>query len=383
MTPPYQVAVYYFPNYHPDPRNARVHGPGWTEWELIRSARPRFPGHRQPRLPMWGFGDESDPSVMARKIAAAADHGIDAFIFDWYWYDDGPFLERGLERGFLGAPNNQRLKFAIMWANHDWLDIHPARLRECQDGSQTLLYPGTITRATFETAVQHVIENYFKHPSYWTLQGAPYFSIYDLPALVRCLGGFEATREALAWFRATTKAAGFPDLHLNQVFWSQGVLPGEGAQRSPAELLEGLGFNSLTSYVWIHHVPLTDFPAMDYTRVGRAYMRYWQSIEAATRLPYFPNATMGWDSSPRTLQTDAFLNAGYPFTPCLVNNPPAAFKRSLQAIKKRMDQNPASALRVLTINSWNEWTEGSYLEPDDTNGMGYLEAIRDVFGSPH
>jgi hypothetical protein len=27
---------------------------------------------------------------MAQKIAAAADHGIDAFIFDWYYYDDGP-----------------------------------------------------------------------------------------------------------------------------------------------------------------------------------------------------------------------------------------------------------------------------------------------------
>ncbi|MBL8995486.1 MAG: glycoside hydrolase family 99-like domain-containing protein, partial [Spirochaetia bacterium] len=32
-------------------------------------------------------------------------------------------------------------------------------------------------------------------------------------------------------------------------------------------------------------------------------------------------------------------------------------------------------------NAWNEWTEGSYLEPDTKNKMGYLEAIRDVFHS--
>jgi hypothetical protein len=26
---------------------------------------------------------------MARKIDAAADHGIGVFLFDWYMYDDG------------------------------------------------------------------------------------------------------------------------------------------------------------------------------------------------------------------------------------------------------------------------------------------------------
>ena len=34
---------------------------------------------------------------------------------------------------------------------------------------------------------------------------------------------------------------------------------------------------------------------------------------------------------------------------------------------------------LITINSWNEWTETSYLEPDTKYGYGYLEAIKDVF----
>ena len=35
--------------------------------------------------------------------------------------------------------------------------------------------------------------------------------------------------------------------------------------------------------------------------------------------------------------------------------------------------------RFITINSWNEWGEGSYLEPDTERGMEYLDALRAVF----
>jgi hypothetical protein len=44
-----------------------------------------------------------------------------------------------------------------------------------------------------------------------------------------------------------------------------------------------------------------------------------------------------------------------------------------------VDKHPASR-RTITINSWNEWVEGSYLEPDTETGTKYLDAIREVFG---
>jgi hypothetical protein len=40
----------------------------------------------------------------------------------------------------------------------------------------------------------------------------------------------------------------------------------------------------------------------------------------------------------------------------------------------------AGVPKVLTINSWNEWTEGSHLEPEARYGVDYLNAIRNVFG---
>ncbi len=380
MSKKYQVVVYYFPNYHHDKQNELVHGAGWNEWELVRHALPRFPGHRQPRIPLWGYEDEADPSVMARKIETAAEYGIDCFLFDWYWYEQGPYLERGLDHGFLKAPNNQRLKFAIHWANHDWIDIHPASYYHCTHNDHTVLYPGKISRKAFKNLVAYVIQNYFKHPSYWLIDGAPYFSIYDLASLLRSLGGIQEAAEALAYFRTETKSAGFPDLHLNQILWNAAVLPGEKAIENPNELLEKLGFNSFTSYVWIHHVLLDTFPETEFQTVFQKYMEYWSRITQEISLPYFPNASVGWDSSPRTLQSDNFSNLGYPFTPCIANNTPDRFAQALQEIKKEMD---ARDTRILTVNSWNEWTEGSYLEPDTMNGMGYLEAIRDVFGIHH
>lgn len=373
MASEFQVGVYYFPNYHVDPRNEQVHGAGWTEWELVKTARPRFPGHRQPRVPTWGYLDEADPEVMAMKIDAAADHGVDFWIFDWYWFDDGPYLERCLEQGYLNAPNNERVKFCCMWANHNWIDIHPAKLRD----PRNLLYPGKVTPETFARMTDHIVQTYFTHPAHFTVEGCPYFSVYELSKLMESFGGVAETRKALDGFRAKTVAAGLPGLHLNAVLWGQPVLPGEQAPPDPWKLLADLGFDSFTSYVWIHHAGMPDFPETPYQFIQDRYLEYWDLAERESNLPYFPNVSMGWDSSPRTVQSDSFENAGYPFTPSLSGNTPEAFKGALETARTRM--NAPGRQRILTINAWNEWTEGSYLEPDTHDGMGYLEAIRDVF----
>lgn len=371
----YDVSVFYFPNYHVDPRNEAAHGAGWTEWELVKRAGPKFPGHAQPKVPLWGYEDESDPAVMARKINAAANHGIRQFIFDWYWYDDGPFLNRCLEEGFLAAPNADRLQFSLMWANHAWTDIHPRKAY----GEPPTLYRGVVTPETFETVTDYVIQTYFRHPSYYKINGCPFFSLYELMTLMRGLGGAEATRQALRRFREKTKAAGFPDLHLNAIVWGVQILPGEEAIQDPAQLLTALGFDSVTSYVWIHHVPLTQFPETPYDRVMDEAEKHWSVAQAEYPLPYFPNVTMGWDSSPRTVQSDVFQNIGYPFMPMLSGNTPERFREGLARAKAFLDIQ-GTGPRLLTINAWNEWTEGSYLEPDTVHGWGYLEAIRDVFG---
>ena len=372
--PSLTVASYYFGNYHPgDPRNELNKGPGWSEWELVKAAKPRFPGHAQPKVPLWGYTDESDPKAMEQKIAAAADHGIDAFIFDWYYYDDGPFLDRPVDRGFLGARNNARLKFSFMWANHDWIELHPYK----KGAPQKVLYPGRVTPATFEKICTLLIRNYFSHPSYWRIDGQPYFSVYDLSKLVASFGSTSATRAALDVFRSRAKAAGLPGVHLNAVAWGRPILPGEKVPTDIARLVRDLGFDSVTSYVWIHHVPLPRLQT-EYDEVREQYFAYWAKAQQMFSVPFFPNVTMGWDSSPRARQEDAYGNFGYPFMHTISGNTPERFRETLRLAKERM-LTEKTGPRILNINCWNEWTEGSYLEPDTVHGMKYLEAVRDVF----
>ncbi len=353
MPSEHQVAIYYFPNWH---RQLGSNAEDFGEWGRLKAAKPRFAGHAQPKVPLWGYEDESDPNVMARKIDAAAEHGVDTFIFDWYFNDNGTHLERPLNEGYLKAKNNHRVKFALMWANHD---LGQAK--------------GAVPRSTFDKVVAHVVKDYMTHPSYWKIDGKAYFSIYEISTFIQGLGGIEEARKSLDLFREAAKAAGLAGVHLNIVDWQL------ARRQDAATLLKSLSADSVTAYVWVHHVPLKDFPETDYGYVQEQYFQHYDKAQPRYGVPYHPNVTMGWDATPRMRPDEPHDNRGYPNMATMKGNTPTRFKQALQAAKDRVTKLPPSQ-RIVTVNAWNEWTEGSYLEPDTVNKMAYLEAIREVFG---
>lgn len=368
------VAAYYFPNYHTDDsRNTAQKGKGWSEWELVKQAQPRFANHKQPLVPAWGYTDEKKPEVMEQKINAAVDHGVNCFIFDWYMFQDGPFLNQCIDSGFLRAANKDKIDFAIMWANHDWVDIHPYT----RDTEQRLLYPGKVSPERFEEIGDLLIKQYFTQPNYLKVNGEPYFSVYDVQKFVEGFGSMEKTKEAMDRLREKAKAAGLKGVHWNLVAWGNPILPVEKAPSNTPELISRLGFNSATSYVWIHHVVLPETQT-DYGYVQDKYMEHWDKAKVEYGVPYFPNVTMGWDASPRGDLKSEWANVGYPFMNTIGNNTPENFKKALQLTKDKVLAD-STALKFININCWNEWTEGSYLEPDTVNGMKYLEAVKAVF----
>jgi hypothetical protein len=116
----YSVAAYIWPSCHDEKMSHEaLWGEGIGEWEIIKKGDPRFDGHYQPRIPLWGYVMDDDPVAWEQKINAATDHGVNVFIFDWYWYDGKPYLEETVDSGFLKAGNNKKMKFYLMWANHD------------------------------------------------------------------------------------------------------------------------------------------------------------------------------------------------------------------------------------------------------------------------
>ena len=134
----------------------------------------------------------------------------------------------------------------------------------------------------------------------------------------------------------------------------------------------------MTSYVWIHYVSLPK-QQTGYNYVRDRYFEYWARAATNYGVPYIPNVTMGWDPSPRADQSQAYGNFGYPFMNIIQDNTPENFQAALEMAKQRL-LTETNGLRILNLNCWNEWTEGSYLEPDTVHGFQYLDAVKNVFG---
>jgi hypothetical protein len=83
-----------------------------------------------------------------------------------------------------------------MWANHDWLNIFPAR----SNNQPAVLAPGHVSLAEFERMTDYIVERYFSRPNYLTINGEPYFSIYELSSFIAGLGGLDVTHTALSVF---------------------------------------------------------------------------------------------------------------------------------------------------------------------------------------
>jgi len=366
-TDQYDVAAFYWPAYHPDPRFKDIHvfPDGKVEWEAIYKAKPKFAGHEVPKVPLWGYEDETNPVVMGKKIATAVEHGVNVMIFDWYWYDNKPFLEDALNKGFLKATNCNDMRFSLMWANHD----HSSYLDPANPDKSKIYWYGGISREIFEGMVDHIIKDYFKQPNYYKINGEPVFSIYELSTFIKGIGGSEKAKAALDYFRKKTKEAGFPDLHLQAILWGNipstlKDVPGDPIETQNSTL-EYFGFKSMTNYQWCHFVQ----PSGDYTPWGEKAMEKWAEWDTTFKIPYCPHVSIGWDCNPRFPDKRQDL---------IINNKPEYFKAYLQKAKEYIDKHPGQP-KLITINAWNEWAEGSYLEPDAAHGMSYLEAVNEVF----
>lgn len=124
-----------------------------------------------------------------------------------------------------------------------------------------------------------------------------------------------------------------------------------------------MGFNSVAMY----NMGGTN---EDYIVYGTNSIEIREQMDAILDVPVFPCVSIGWDDTPRFPAKGMNDVVHY-------HNTPQSFATLLAKAKKYADSHPEQP-RLITINAWNEWVEGSYLLPDMLNGFGYLEAVKEV-----
>jgi hypothetical protein len=276
---------------------------------------------------------------------------VDGWLIDWYWHEGTQFYHEQLEHGFLKAENRSKLKFAVMWANHDWKNVYPAR----SPNQAAILLPQTHTLADFENVPNYCAEHYFSQPNYLLIDGAPLFALFDAEKVVSQLG-VDGLRRALQLMRDRGQKLGFAKLHLQ-------VCGGYGRYK---QQLHELGFDSATTYGtfgWTYgSKPASS--RLPYGVGASEAIASWRANRDSMRTAFFPCCTVGWDDSPRFEE----------FSSIAIDRTPDQFERLVRAARHFIAT--ASHAKTIYIDAWNEWTEDCVLLPDTYWGYSYLEALR-------
>ncbi len=354
-----RLAAYVYPGWHPTPERDASFYPGFTEWDLVEQATPRFPGHAQPRLPAWGRYDDRDPAAVGRRVALAAAHGVDALVHGFFWCRGKRVFQEALDEGYLGSPEGRALPFAVMWANR-----MPRRVRPVRRADRPVIDPSRLVPTDvddFVALVAYLAERYFARPNYLTVDGLPYFSIFDSTFFLRELGLADA-RRAVAAARAWLRASGFPGMHLAAIEPAAAVV---GA-------VKDVGFDSVTNYVLL---PDWKGPYLqDYATCAARRAGEWDAIARAAGLPYHPSVSPGWDATPRGADFGEARPDKYPWSPVVVGEHPDRFR---EALGRAVDFAGRRDAPLVFIASLNEWSEGHMIEPDTRFELGWLRAVRD------
>jgi hypothetical protein len=342
-----QVLAFYLPQFHHVPENDAWHDRGFTEWSVVASSHPLYPGHRQPVLPgELGFYDLRVPETRYLQTRLAREHGITGFLYYHYWFGGRRMLGRPFQEVLeSGQPD---FPFALCWANESWY-------RRWQASNDEMLLEQEFSE---EDDIAHIrwLIRCFQDPRYIRIEGRPLLAVYR-PGLLP-----NPTRTVDLWRRECDDAGMEPPWLV--MFETDDALTDPGL----------LGFDASAEFVPHQLVKLMRTEAQSFGADGSHKMYEYDDVASAylnrpavewQRYPCVPTA---WDNSPRRQTGGALL---------LRNSTPESYGRWLAEAATRQSRS-AGRHGIVFVNAWNEWAEGAHLEPDALWGRAYLEVTRDV-----
>jgi lipopolysaccharide biosynthesis protein len=339
------IYVFYLPQYHRCPENDEFWGEGFTDWDNVKKAKPLFEGHRQPILPSdeVGFYDLKDPEVLRKQAKTAKDHGIDGFVFHYYWFDGRKVLDTPINN-WLADPTID-LPLAICWANEPWT-------RRWDGLDRDVLIPQAYG-GDWANRFWEDISPILKDPRYIQVEGAPMLVIYragDMPDPV----------EAIETWRKRATDDGHPSLHVILVAPSRDFAGQQsGLERHADATITFPPGSGLTLESLSHQDPISA-ATVEGDVYAYASCFSGQRPEARSDEPMrsvFP----GWDNTARR-GANAFVFHG---------SDSVSWAGALRS-------TIAATSRALFANSWNEWAEGACLEPSLRMGSSHLRSVIDV-----
>lgn len=335
VTPDYRLGVYYFPGWLDGQRGA----PAAKPWERIKE----YP----EREPLLGWYREGDATIMEQQINWMSQYGIDYVVFDWFW-DGKPFLEHGIS-AFFRAENNKLVDFAVLWANHS-------------------NFPKSADQ--FLAMVGYWVKYYFPKENYLKIDGKPVVFLFSMQRFrddAKAFGGnvkeLIARANDLA-IRAGLKGIYFVGAAEAVAYWVKDYGPKNGYSAYSTYNYHR-GFSGL----YLPH----KLPAHSYAELDSAYQESWDWILNNSPLPYILPMTSGWDKRPWGGSLDPLHDRSF--------STPDEFERHLRAAKSRIDRFKDKTMSMGVICCWNEFGEGSYIEPTKQQGFEYLSRVRKVFGN--
>lgn len=344
LTPSVKTIAFYLPQYHAIPENDKWWGKGFTEWTNTRKSEPLFDGHYMPREPHDDFGYYCLENVetLKKQVVLAKQHGIYGFAFYYYWFSGKRLLEKPLDM-LLQHPEID-MPFVLCWANENWTRTWDGLEKE-------ILMEQKYTRED----PYHFIEDlkkYMEDSRYIKIDNKPVIMVYNPSAIP----DFETV---CAKWREAAQELGIGEI----LIWSKTDM--------------GLRDDSRTSYVdaefdfaphgfTLPNDKITGIPnasnVVNYSRLAHAL---WESYETHYPLrPFHYSVTMGWDNSARRKNGYAIfyhysLEAFYVWTTMVI-----------QKLHRNNFENT-----FLFVNAWNEWAEGTYLEPDKKYGYANINTL--------
>tara|TARA_B100001059_G_scaffold113776_3_gene113952 strand:- start:1319 stop:3811 length:2493 start_codon:yes stop_codon:yes gene_type:complete len=338
-----RTIAFYLPQFHPIPENDAWWGTGFTEWRNVTRGRPMFEGHAQPRRPAdLGYYDLRIQEVQQAQADLASSHGIHGFCYYHYWFAGTRLLERPLDA--VLASGSPTLPFCVCWANENWTRRWDGLEDEILIGQQHS--PETDRRFILDLLPTLGDDRYI------TVDGKRMLMVYRPTKLHNCLRATDTWRDEVL-------KAGLGELHLVMV---------QHGDDDPASL----GFDAAVEFP-PHGLTVPDIQnkmkGLDPAFRGGLYDYDALATTASERgRPHHPlhrGVMLGWDNTARRGEQATIYHGATP----------ERYQRWLTDMLKDARDNGGSD-EVVFINAWNEWAEGTYLEPDEHHGHAWLEATK-------